>query len=213
MRILIAVIVWAAALVGAVAVSNAVSSSVHTTSSSLASAGSGSGAGATGSGATGSAQSGGPDPSSIKSIDPESLFRTPNFEKALGKARAALGANVQVDNFALYPGYLTVIADKGSNEIDFYVDANGRVQQTATGGSPSGTGMFRLSQISAAVPAALAHRIQTTAHLPISQLHYMVALIDPITGHGLAWLVYPQQGNRVEYFKASGANGPLTEQR
>ena len=41
----------------------------------------------------------------------------------------------------------------------------------------------------------------------------MVALVDPITGHGLAWLVYPQQGNRIEYFKASGATGPLLEQR
>ena len=106
-----------------------------------------------------------------------------------------------------------MIADKGGNEIDFYVDANGRVEQTATGGSSGATGMFRLSQIAAGVPEALARRIQATAHLPESKLRYMVALVDPITGHGLAWLVYPQQGNRIEYFKASGATGPLLEQR
>ena len=204
-------VVWVGAVIGAVAVSNAVSSTIHTNTATGARAALS--VGSSGSASANSGSANGPDPSSIKSTDPTSLFRTANFEKALGKARAALGSGVQVENFALYPGYLTVIADKGGNEIDFYVDANGRVEQTVTGGSSGATGVFHLSQIAAGVPDALAHRIQAAAHMPESKLHYMVALVDPITGHGLAWLVYPQQGNRIEYFKASGATGPLLKQR
>jgi hypothetical protein len=34
-----------------------------------------------------------------------------------------------------------------------------------------------------------------------------------VSGHGLWWLVYPVQGTKVEYFKASGASGPLFEYR
>jgi hypothetical protein len=207
MRILIALVVWAGAVVGAVAVSNAVSSSIHNQTATVSTSAGGVTV------TTGGGSTSGPDPSSIKSTDSASLFRTANFEKALAKARAALGANVQVENFALYPGYLTVIADKGGNEIDYYVDANGNVQQSATGASPGGTGLLHLSQIAAAAPAGLANRIHAKAHLPESQLHYMVAMIDPITGHGLAWFAYTKQGNPITYFESSGAGGQLREQR
>ena len=142
-----------------------------------------------------------------------SLFRAANLSKALAKARAALGAGARLDNFALYPGYLSMTAVKGGGEVQFYIDAYGQVQRTASPGSPGSTPLFRLSAVSASVPAALAHRISTAGHLPASALHYVVVLVDPISGHGLTWLVYPVQGNRVEYFKASGANGPLFEYR
>ena len=40
----------------------------------------------------------------------------------------------------------------------------------------------------------------------------MVVEIDPTSPH-IRWLVYTNQGNRVEYFQASGATGPLFEYR
>jgi hypothetical protein len=141
------------------------------------------------------------------------MFRTANFSAALGKARAALGAGAQVDNFAIYPGYISLTAVKGGREVDFYVDANGNAQQTDTGGSPGGTSLFRLSQVSPTAPAALAHRISTAGRVPESQLHYMVVDIDPTSNNKLEWLVYTLEGNRVEYFKAPGATGQLFEYR
>jgi hypothetical protein len=211
MRLVIALLVWAAAVIGAVAVSNTVASSIHTTPTSASVSGSsGSGASFSGSGSSGA---GSVDPSSIKASDSGSLFHTANFARVMAKARAALGPNAQVDNFALYPGYVSITAVKGGNEVNFYGAATGRVEQTSTGGSPGGTKLFPLSQVGAGVPAALAHRVSTAGHVPISQLHYIVVMVNPVSGHGLWWLVYPVSGNKVEYFKASGASGPLFEYR
>jgi hypothetical protein len=209
-RLVIALLVWVAAVIGAVAVSNTVASSIHTTPTGSSTTASGSSGGGSSFSSGGSS---GVDPSSIKTGDRASLFHTANFARVLGKARAALGSGAQVDNFALYPGYVSITAIKGGNEVNFYADANGRVEQTSTGGSAGGTKLFRLSQVGTAVPAALAHRVSTAGHVPVSQLHYLVVMVDPVSGHGLWWLVYPVQGNKVEYFKASGASGPLFEYR
>lgn len=210
MRLLIAFVVWVAAVAGAVAVSTTVASSIHNRPA-------GSAVSVTGSSGGGSSFSGGGsdsvDPSSIRASDQTSLFRTANFSRAFAKAREALGGNALVDNFALYPGYLSITAVKGGGEVNFYVDANGRVEQTSTGGNPGATSLFRLSKVGVGVPAALAHRISSAAHIPTSQLHYIVVMVDPVSGHGLWWLVYPVHGNRVEYFKASGGTGPLFEYR
>jgi hypothetical protein len=211
-RLTIALLVWAAAVIGAVAVSTTVAGSIHTTpTTSLGTVSGSSGGGSSFSGDGGSSSS--VDPSSIKASDQVSLFRTANFSRALGKARAALGANAQIDNFALYPGYVSITAVKGGNEVNFYADANGRVQQDSSSGSPGATKLFRLSQVGVGVPAALAHRVSTAGRVPVSQLHYIVVMVDPVSGHGLWWLVYPVEGNKVEYFKASGATGPLFEYR
>jgi hypothetical protein len=211
---MIALLVWAAAVIGAVAVSSTVASSIHTTPTGSAATVSGSsGGGSSFSGGSSSGSSNSVDPSSIKANDRASLFHTANFSRVFGQARAALGPNAQVDNFALYPGYLSITAVKGGSEVNFYGDATGRVEQTSSGGSPGSTKLFRLSQVGAGVPAALAHRISVAGHVPLSQLHYIVVMVDPVSGHGLWWLVYPVQGNKVEYFKASGASGPLFEYR
>ena len=216
MRLLIALVVWAAAVVGAVAVSSTVAGTIHTHPAGSAVSVTGSSGGGSSSSGGGSSFSGGGsdsvDPSSIKAADRASLFRTANFSRAFTSARAALGANAQIVNFAMYPGYLSITAVKGGSEVNFYVDASGRAEKS-TGGSPGSTSLFRLSKVGVGVPAALAHRISTAGHLPTSRLHYIVVMVDPVSHRGLWWLVYPLQGDRVEYFKASGARGPLFEYR
>jgi hypothetical protein len=214
-RLTIALLVWAAAVVGAVAVSSTVAGSIHTTptTSSLTGLGSSGGGSSFSRGGGSAGGSSSVDPSSIKASDHASLFRTANFSKVLGKARAALGANAQIDNFALYPGYVSITAVNDGGEVNFYADANGRVEKTSDSGSPGATKLIRLSQVGVGVPAALAHRVSSAGHVPVSQLHYIVVMVDPVSGHGLWWLVYPVQGNKVEYFKASGATGPLFEYR
>jgi hypothetical protein len=209
MRLVIAIVVWAAAIVGAAAVSNAVSNSIHTTPTASATSG-GTSSGSS-SGSSGSNSSSGPDPSSIKAADKLSLFQAANFNRVLAKARAALGPNAKVENFVVYPGYLAITAAKGNTEVDFYGDANGGVQNS-TGGTPGGSQAFPLSKIAPGSAALLAHHIVTTAHTPQSQLHYLVVDADPITGK-TEWLVYAVDSSPVEYFKASSPTGQLLEYR
>jgi hypothetical protein len=206
MRLLIALIVWAGAIAGAAAVSSAVSGSIHTTPAGSSSI---SGGGSSISGSGGSAV----DPSSIKAADKISLFGAANFDRALAKARTALGSSAQLDNFVVYPGYMSITAVKGDQEVDFYIDANGRVIQNQTGGSPGGTSLFRLSQITPGGSAVLARHISAAAHVPVSQLHYLVVDSDSDATNKLEWLVYTVHGSHVEYFKASTPKGRLLEYR
>lgn len=194
MRLLIALLAWIGAVVGAAALSSAVASSIH---HGGAPAGSSSGSG------------GAPvDPSSVKATDPVSLFRSANFTRGLGAARAQLGTGARLDMLALYPGYLDITAVKAGTEVNLYIAANNRYTQTNTGGNPASSPLFSFSQVQSDTPAALAQRIATAGHVPESQLNYMVVQVNP-TDHHLRWLVYPRHGNRVEYFQGSGATGPL----
>jgi hypothetical protein len=204
MRLVIAIVIWAAAIVGAAAVSTAVSHSIHTTPAASSSLGSGSGS-------SSSTGSGGPDPSSIKAADRLSLFQAANFDRVLAKARAALGPGAKVENFVVYPGYLAITAAKGASEVNFYADANGRVE-TSTGGSAGGSPVFPLSKIAPGSAASLARHITAAAHTPLSQFHYLVVDADPVSGR-TEWLVYAIDSSPVEYFKASGPAGHLLEYR
>jgi hypothetical protein len=150
------------------------------------------------------------DPSAVKSTDPQSLFRTPNFSRAIGAARAHLGPGAQLDMLALYPGYLSMTAVRAGGEVSVYVAADGRYMQNDTGGNRGSSALFSLARVQIDAPAVLAQRIATSGHVPESQLHYMVARVDS-SDHRLRWLVYPSRSSRVEYFQAAGATGPLLE--
>jgi hypothetical protein len=210
MRLLIAVIVWIAAVAAAAELSSAVAGSIHTTpaaattsSGTASSTGSGSGS-ASGSGA------GSLDPSSVSAADAVSLFHTANFARALAAVRAHLGPSTRLAQLALYPGYLDLTAVRPGGEVNVYIAVDGRYEQNDTGGDPGTSPLLALARVSAHEPAALAARIATAGQVPAAQLNYMVAEADPTNGQ-FRWLVYPHQGNRVEYFETSGANGQLLE--
>jgi hypothetical protein len=225
MRLLIALVVWIAAAAGAAELSVAVAHSIHNPPAGAATGASGSGSGVGGSGSgsggsggggsgSGSASASGSagaafDASSVKPTDSRSLLRTANFARALALVREHLGAGAKLENLALYPGYLAVTAVRRGTEVDVYVAADGTYTQSS-GGDPGDSPLFSLTRVKTNVPAALAQRIAGPGHVPESQLNYMVVEVDPID-HQLQWLVYPRQGNRVEYFQAPGATGPLLE--
>lgn len=141
------------------------------------------------------------DASTLTATDPLSLFRTANFAKALATVRTRLGAGVEVSEAALYPGYLALTAVKSGQEDDVEIDAQGSYESTSMGGA-SGQAEFPLSELAVNGPATLAQRIAQYGATPETHLHYMVIDIDP-TSNKVEWLVYPLQGSRVEYFKAS----------
>jgi hypothetical protein len=213
MRFLIALVVWIAAVAGAAELSDAVAHSIHNPpASATASGGGGTGGSASTSGG-GNTFSSGPtaDPSTVKATDSQSLFRTANFTRAIALIRQHLGADAKLDNLALYPGYLAATVVRGGSEVNVYIPAGGDYTQTS-GGDPGSSPVFSLTRVKTDVPAALAQRIAGPGRVPESQLNYMVVEVDPVD-HQLRWLVYPRQGNRVEYFQAPGATGPLLEYR
>ena len=185
MRWLVALVVWAASVAGAVALSNVVSTSAKSQQ------------------AAASFDAGG-----VTAADSNSLFHTKNFDKVLGIARSHVGAGATYDSLVIYPGYLSMTQVKGAREADVYVAANGRFDVTDTGSHIGTDPLFTLRHVSADAPARIARRIATIAHTPLSQLHYMIYEADPETHHS-RWLVYTVQGNPVTYFEISGPNGRL----
>jgi hypothetical protein len=213
MRLVIALAAWAAAVLAAVVVSSAVAGSIHHSPKRSSSGGvsisfRGSSGGSSGSGSAGSPSI---DPSSVKATDRASMFRAAIFTPALNAARRQLGTNARIEEFVIYPGYLSVQAAKGSTEANFYAAVNGQAN-LSTAGSPGGTDTFPLSKISPGAPPALVAKIARVAHIPASQLHYMVADADP-SAHRFRWLVYTTPGSRVEYFETGGIGAPLFEYR
>ncbi len=188
MRIVVALVVWVVAALCAVEVASVVSGSIHTNGSTT-------------------------DPTSITSTDPGSMFRTKNFTKALAEIRGRVGPNARLDNFVVYPGYVSVTAVTPTGESDVTYYADGRFLQSDTGGSAGSDSLFSLSRIKPTTPAVFSARIAHLGHMPLSQLHYLVVMINPISGKGLAWMAYPVEGTTVEYWLAENGTGPLFVER
>ncbi|TMK41161.1 MAG: hypothetical protein E6G56_04645 [Actinobacteria bacterium] len=199
----LAVVVWIAALAGAIVLSSAVAQHVRDQQRAAARAA------ATGNGgSTPAAPARRFDPASVKPADPRSLFRTSNFARALGIVRRRVGARADVQQVRLAPGELQLTVLQGDRANQLSVDADGDYTVLTTS-SVSGTiEAFYLSQVHSGVPAALARRIASQADLPVGRLDYMVVATDPVA-HRHHWLVYPT-GGRV-HFQADTASGPILE--
>jgi hypothetical protein len=153
MRIVVALVVWVVAAVCAVEVASVVSGSIHTGGSSS-------------------------DPTSMTATDPGSMFRTKNFTTALDQIRSHVGPGAKLDNFVVYPGYVSVTAVTQNGESDITYYSGGRYVQDDSGGSPGADSLFSLSQIKPTIPTRFAARIARLGHMPLSQLHYMVAMVN-----------------------------------
>ncbi len=185
MRWLVALIVWAASVAGAVALSGVVSTSAKSQQAAASF-----------------------DAGAVTAADSNSLFHTKNFGKVLGIVRSHVGAGAAFDSVVIYPGYVSMTQVKGSREADVYVAANGRVDVTDSGSHIGSDPVYTLRHIRADVPARIAQRINALAHTPLAQLHYMVYESDPITRR-TRWLIYTVEGNPITYFETSGPNGRL----
>jgi hypothetical protein len=186
-RVLIAVVVWVAALAGAAELSTVVADHVHREQATASF-----------------------DASSLGASDARSLFRTANFARALAAVRKHFGSEARFNDFVVYPGYLSAtVVTSPSTSTDVYVSAVGRYNAT-DGGTPGGMPTFSITRIAPDAPAVLAHRIAIKGGTPLSQLHYMVAEQELIENR-FRWLVYPVTGNRVEYYFASTPASRLFE--
>jgi hypothetical protein len=190
MRLFVALLVWAAAVAGAAALSNVVAASIHTPAGQAAAA-----AAATSF-----------DASKVTAADPRSLFHTANFQKALATVRSHFGAAARIDNFVLYPGYLDATVLTPTKSVDVYFNAAGAYEPTDT--PADATDVFPLTRVAASAPATLSQRIATFAHVDPSHVAYMIAELDSVS-HRFHWLIYMQKGYGVDYFQTRAATARL----
>ncbi len=189
MKLLIALVVWAAALAGAAELSSTVAAKYKSTGTNTA-----------------SADAPSFNPSSVKAADGLSLFKTTNLAKALTIARAHLGRDTQLGDATIYPGYLLLTSVSGGNGRQLEIEANGAYAgSTSVGGF--GQAHFPLNQLSATAPAKLAREIAASAHVGESSLGYMILSVNP--GSGLKWQIYPVRTGAIEYFQASATGSHL----
>lgn len=220
MRVVIALIVWIAALAGALGLSSVVSSSIGspkaTAAATVPGGSAGSPSGSLGSSSGGSSGGSGTqttsapfDASSVKPTDSQSLFRPTNFALSLAILRKHIGANPRIQLLRLAAGNVIVMYPGGGHDNEAIINADGSGMLENTGPIDPSTQLFPLSKVDAGTPAVLAARIAKFGNSPVSRLDYMVAEIEPIT-NAFQWLVYPVGGGTV-HFEAAGPTSSIHE--
>ncbi len=177
-RLLVAIVVWLAAIAAAVGVSAAVSSSIHPSV----------------------------DPTSITAAQPDSMFQANNFAEALATIKNHLGANITTEQVVIYPGYVNVQAERGNSAVFAVLYVGGRWREDDGGDATPQFGTFPLSQVRPTEPTAIATQLARYNHVPASELRYMVAQRDP-GSKGLRWLTFTFGNSQPFLYTASIANG------
>jgi hypothetical protein len=197
MRLGLALIVWAAAVVGAVSLSSSVAHTVHGEQAKAAKT------------ATVLSK---PRPTlapdSVKAADRRSLFVGSNFARTLALVRSHIGPDADVETMEVFPGQLELTVRQPSAEVSVVARIDGEYLSSSDSNVSSSTQAFRLSQIRADVPRSLVVRIASHARVPVGGLNFIGVRIDAIA-HRFHWYVYPKRDNI--YFQADSARGPIEE--
>lgn len=199
MRLPIALLLWAAAVVGAVAVSSTVAHKVHAEQVKAAKT-------------TDATSASKPRPgfsaSSVRAADRRSLFLGPNFARALKLVRDHVGPNADVEMIEVFPGELEMTVRRSDAELSIVAQANGDYLSTSDNNVSGSTQVFSLSQIHGNVPATLVRRVTKYGHIGIGQIRFVNVRIDPIA-RLFHWYVYPIRDDL--YFRADSAEGPIQQ--
>ena len=207
MRILAAVVVWAAAVAATLGVSAAVASGIHTTSTTTTAAGAPT-PGVTPSTPNVPTPAAPFDASSVKPTDPRSLFVGSNFRRILLIAQRHMGPRANIEMTRIAPGAVQMTVVKGRKQSLIMIDIKGDYSSTDDGPLIGSAQVYYLAQLGAHVPSALAHRLATLAHQPTSSINYILVQPDP-AAQEFFWRIYTTKPG--VYFQAAGANSPIQE--
>jgi len=122
-----------------------------------------------------------------KGGDANSLFRADAFETALDKVRANVGANGELLELTVYPGYLMVDASTGSETEGqaFKVQESGRVTKiplTLTGPGRLADNTFPLAKLHGSTIEQLAGDVAAKEHATLDDVSHIIATIQPDSG-------------------------------
>jgi hypothetical protein len=131
------------------------------------------------------------------------MFHTSNLRSALANLERRLGAGTRTSEFVVYPGYVNVIGQRGSNQVWAVLYVGGLYREDDSGTANTSQPTFPLSQVDVTQPAALAQQLATYNHVSQSQLRYMVMMTDPASSTP-KWLIYTRSGNPFTYTPSDG---------
>ena len=122
-----------------------------------------------------------------KGGDADSLFRAERFDSALDKVRANVGADGDLLELTVYPGYMMVEASTGSQEKGqaFKVQESGRVTKiplTLTGPGRLADNVFPLSKLHGETIEQLAGDVAAKEHATLDDVSHIIATIQPDSG-------------------------------
>lgn len=127
------------------------------------------------------------DSVNAKGGDSSSMFKAANLDEGLGKVRAKVGADGQLLQLNVYPGYLVVDASSGSEDKGrtFRVQQDGKVQEmpvTLTGPGRLKDNVFPIAKLNPSVVEKLANETAAKEHTDLDGITHIVAMIDPVSG-------------------------------
>jgi hypothetical protein len=149
------------------------------------------------------------DPTSITPTNPKSMFHTANLRAALTNIEGRLGSGTRTSEFLIYPGYVNVIGQRGSNQVWAVLYVGGLYREDDSGTANTGQPTFPLSQVDVTQPAALAQQLATYNHVAESQLRYMNLMLDPVSNKP-KWLIYTRTGNPFTYTASTSGGSAKT---
>jgi hypothetical protein len=139
------------------------------------------------------------------------MFHAKRLDAGLDKVRAKIGADGQLLQLNIYPGYLQVDASTGSEDKgrSFRIQEDGRVDElpvTLTGPGRLADNVFPLAKVDSKVVERLAGEAAGKEHLGLDDVTHVAVMLEPDTGRpGIN--VYL---NNSRYWRAGLAGGRLT---
>jgi hypothetical protein len=122
-----------------------------------------------------------------KGGDEKSLFHAAPLDKGLNKVRAKVGADGQLLQLNIYPGYLQVDASTGSEDKarSFRIQEDGKVDElpvTLTGPGKLADNVFPLAKVDSGVVEKLAGQAAAKEHAGLDDVSHVVVMIAPDSG-------------------------------
>jgi hypothetical protein len=130
-----------------------------------------------------------------------SLFKTSNLVPVLSDLTNRFGASASVASVTLYPGEVDLVVDEqGGVARPVRIERDGAIAEGTTSQFNVAPNTIYLSQLSAAVPQALAQEIARVGGVPVGRLDRMVLVTD-LPGHNAGWRIY-ELGSGSQTFQA-----------
>jgi hypothetical protein len=122
-----------------------------------------------------------------KGGDAKSMFHAGRLDAGLDKLRAKIGADGQLLQLNIYPGYLQVDAGTGSEDKgrSFRIQEDGKVDElpvTLTGPGRLKDNVFGLDRVDTAVVEKLARQAAQKEHLGLDDVTHVVVMLEPDSG-------------------------------
>jgi hypothetical protein len=122
-----------------------------------------------------------------KGGDKESMFHADRLDKGLDKVRAKVGADGNLLQLNIYPGYIQVDASTGSEDKgrSFRIQEDGRTDElpvTLTGPGKVQDNVFPFEKVDAKVVEKLATQAAAKEHTDLDDVSHVIVMIEPDSG-------------------------------